>query len=101
MRNRKSPLTPLARNLRHQSTDAERRLWSMLRNRTLLGHKFRRQFPIGSYVADFVCLEKKLIVELDGGQHVDNAERDAQRSEFLKSEAYSVLRFWNDDALLR
>jgi len=101
MRNRKTPLTPFARELRKDSTDAERKLWALLRNRTLLGCKFRRQFPIDPYVADFACVEKRLIVELDGGQHVDAAPRDAERTAFLESRGYAVLRFWNDDVLLR
>lgn len=101
MRNRKTPLTPFARGLRKESTDAERKLWALLRNRALVGCKFRRQFPIDPYVADFVCVEKRLIVELDGGQHVEDAERDEKRTAFLKSRGYTVLRFWNDDVLLR
>jgi len=101
MRNRKTPLTPFARGLRKESTDAERKLWTLLRNRTLLGCKFRRQFPIDPYVADFVCVEKRLIVELDGGQHAESAEHDEERTAFLKSKGYAVLRFWNNDVLLR
>ena len=101
MRNRKTPLTPVARELRKDSTDAERRLWSLLRNRTLIGCKFRRQFPIDPYVVDFACVEKRLIVELDGGQHVEDVERDERRTIFLRNKGYAVLRFWNDDVLLR
>ena len=96
MRNRKTPLTPVARELRKDSTDAERRLWSLLRNRTLIGCKFRRQFPIDPYVVDFACVEKRLIVELDGGQHVEDVERDERRTIFLRNKGYAVLRFWND-----
>ena len=101
MRSRRSRLTPLARSLRAGSTDAERHLWRLLRNRSLVGYKFRRQFPVDRYIADFVCIEKQLIVELDGGQHVEAAARDEQRSLALQAHGFRVLRFWNDDVLLR
>ena len=89
----------LARNLRTNQTDAERLLWRHLRNRQLSGHKFRRQQIIGPYVVDFVCLENKLIVELDGGQHMENAASDSQRSAFLHSQGFRVVRFWNNELL--
>ena len=79
-------------------TDAERRLWSLLRNRQLDGHKFRRQHPIGTFVADFVCIEHRLIVELDGGQHADSAY-DARRTTWLEGQGWRVIRFWNNDFL--
>ena len=79
-------------------TVAERKLWSVLRNRQLEGAKFRRQQPIGPFIADFVCQERRLIVEADGGQHVEN-EADARRTTFLESKGYRVLRFWNNDIL--
>jgi primosomal protein N' (replication factor Y) len=101
MRNRKTTLTPFARELRKGSTDTERKLWALLRNRALLGCKFRRQFPIAPYITDFACIEKRLVVELDGGQHVDQAEHDEQRTAFLKAEGYTALRFWDNDVLLR
>ena len=77
------------RALRREQTDAERRLWLALGDRRLAGVKFRRQHPIGAWIVDFVCLERKLIVELDGGQH----------TEFLVRHGYRVLRFWNNEAL--
>jgi len=89
----------LARKLRKASTDAELRLWLQLKNRNLGGFKFRRQHPIPPYVVDFVCIEQKLIVELDGGQHAEQTARDAERTAFLESKGFRVIRFWNDEAL--
>ena len=88
-----------ARNLRRQQTEQEKILWSILRNRQFYGLKFKRQVPIGVYIADFCCNEKKLIIELDGGQHnePDSIEYDKKRTEFLKGEGYKVIRFWNND----
>ena len=94
-------LKELARNLRKNSTDAERKLWQHLRNRQIAGYKFRRQVVIEPYIVDFVCLEKKLIVELDGGQHLLMTNEDKLREEYLKKKGFSILRFWNDDVLLR
>jgi len=88
-----------ARALRKNMTDAVRALWHSLRNRQLGGFKFRRQKPIGSYIADFVCIEKKIIIEVDGGQHALQKEHDIKRSEYLKEEGYRVLRFWNNEVL--
>ncbi len=90
-----------ARRLRRDSTDAEQALWSRLRDRRLGGVRFRRQAPIGPYITDFVSHERKLIVELDGGQHADRRAYDARRTRWLESRGYTVLRFWNDDVLLR
>ena len=87
-----------AQRLRRELTDTERKLWSVLRNRQLEGAKFRRQQPIGPFIADFVCQEQRLIIEADGGQHSDNAA-DARRTAFLESKGYRVLRFWNNDIL--
>jgi very-short-patch-repair endonuclease len=87
-----------AQRLRREMTDAERRLWSALRNRGLDGAKFRRQQPIGPYVADFVCQEGRLIVEADGGQHAESVS-DVRRTAFLESLGYRVLRFWNNEIL--
>ncbi|MEA1901141.1 MAG: endonuclease domain-containing protein [Thermodesulfobacteriota bacterium] len=89
----------LATKLRKNMTDAERLLWQHLRNRELGGYKFRRQRPIGPYIVDFVCLEKKLVVEVDGGQHAGQIELDAERSDYLKKKGYRVLRFWNNEVL--
>jgi very-short-patch-repair endonuclease len=90
-----------ARKLRKNLTDAERCLWSRLRRRQLDGYKFRRQHAIGIYVCDFVCLEAKIIVELDGSQHLDQAPHDLHRDVFLRTQNFRVLRFWNADVLAR
>ena len=90
-----------ARYLRRAATDAERRMWSRLRDRRLFGLRFRRQQPCGPYIADFVCPEKKLIVEIDGGQHAAQVERDCVRTDYLRAMGYRVLRYWNNDVLLR
>jgi len=79
-------------------TDAERRLWYGLRAHRLAGHKFKRQVPIGSYIVDFACLSRKLIVEVDGGQHSESL-RDKRRDAWLKTQGFEVLRFWNNDVL--
>jgi very-short-patch-repair endonuclease len=84
-----------ASRLRRDSTDVERRLWSALRNRQLEGAKFRRQATLGRYVVDFLCVESRLIVELDGGQH--GGEVDAVRTAWLEAAGYRVLRFWNHE----
>ena len=86
-----------ARTLRRSATDAETKLWHDLRNRQLGGLKFRRQATIGYHVVDFLCAEKRLVVELDGGQHTP--ERDAARTAQLEALGYRVIRFWNNDAL--
>ncbi|HEX8009428.1 MAG TPA: endonuclease domain-containing protein [Casimicrobiaceae bacterium] len=90
-----------ARGLRRNETDAERKLWYFLRDRQLGGHKFRRQHPIGPYVADFVCLDRALIVELDGGQHAEQRRYDERRTEFLGKQGFKVIRFWDNEALLQ
>ena len=90
-----------ARKLRNSATDAERRLWQHLRLKQLGGFKFRRQVPIAGYIADFLCRELKLIVELDGGQHAEQSAYDKERTLELEAEGYRVLRYWNDDVLLR
>ena len=86
------------RDLRTNMTEVERRLWLQLRSRRFAGFKFRRQRPIGPYIVDFVCLERALIIELDGSQHVES-EHDEQRTQYLNEQGYSVLRFWNTDIL--
>ena len=87
------------RRLRRDQTDAERKLWSRLRARQVNGAKFRRQHPIGRYIADFCCPERRLVVELDGGQHVCQAEADRRRTTYLLQQGYQVLRFWDNDVL--
>ena len=89
----------LARKLRKSTTDAELRLWLQLRNRNLGGFKFRRQHPLPPYIVDFICIEQNLIVELDGGQHIEQITHDTNRTAFLESKGYRVIRFWNDDVL--
>jgi very-short-patch-repair endonuclease len=89
-----------ARALRHAPTDAERKLWYLLRSLKPLGLHFRRQAPIGIYIADFVWHAGKIVVELDGSQHADlRSAHDAKRTEWLQSQGYRVLRFWNNDVL--
>src|SRR5205807_9314645 len=73
-------------------------VWYRLRAHRFDGHKFKRQVPIGSYLVDFACLGRKLVIEVDGGQHADNAS-DATRDRYLRSEGFRVLRFWNNDVL--
>ncbi|KRC80249.1 endonuclease domain-containing protein [Sphingomonas sp. Root241] len=85
-----------ASRLRREATDAERLLWGMLRDRRLVGHKFRFQATIEPFVVDF-CVEARLIIEVDGSQH--NAEADAGRTQFLQSRGYRILRFWNSEVL--
>jgi very-short-patch-repair endonuclease len=98
MRSAKDAKTNLARQLRKHSTNAERKLWRCLRARSLAGIKFVRQQPIGPYVVDFVCRERRLVIEVDGGQHADN-KRDAIRDQWLAERRYRVLRFWNNEVL--
>jgi very-short-patch-repair endonuclease len=88
-----------ARALRQRLTDAERKLWHHLRDRQLGGWKFRRQHPVGPYIVDFICLEKKAVIEVDGGQHAENEEADRQRSAYLEKMGYHILRFWNNEVL--
>ena len=90
--------TTRARRLRREATDAENRLWYVLKNRAFLDLKFARQVPVGRYIADFVCREIGLIIELDGSQHAESV-RDELRTAHLVAEGYDVLRFWNSDVL--
>jgi len=96
MRNAKSQQH--AKTLRQQLTDAEQKLWQRLRNRQLAGCKFRRQVPIGPYIADFACLEAHLIVEVDGGQHLESS-RDGLRDDWFAAKGFTLLRFWNTQVL--
>jgi len=88
-----------ARRLRTHPTEAERLLWRHFRLRQLDGYKFRRQQLLGSYIVDFVCLEKRLIVEVDGGHHAAQVGSDARRAAWLEAEGFRVLRFWNTEVL--
>ncbi len=94
----RSKFTPLAKTLRRNMTKAERKLWRDLKHLKKSGFHFRRQAPIGNYIVDFVCHSHKLIVELDGGHHAENQQRDKdfERQAWLESQGYRVLRFWND-----
>jgi very-short-patch-repair endonuclease len=94
-----SAATRRARRLRTNLTDAERTLWRHLRLRQVNGLRFRRQQPIGRFVADFACLERRLLIELDGGQHAERSEEDAGRTAWLEKQGFRVLRFWNNDVL--
>ena len=85
----------LARAMRKRQTPAEARLWSRLRNGGMMGVKFRRQVPIGPYIADFASRTARLVIEADGGQHGEQEEADRERTEFLERRGYTVLRFWN------
>ena len=88
-----------SRQLRKNMTPQERKLWYIIKNRQFNGYRFRRQFPLGQYIVDFICREKKIIIEIDGGQHneIKNIQYDNERTEYLISEGYKVLRFWNND----
>lgn len=95
-----SRLTSLARNLRQNQTEAEQKLWFELRNRRFLGLKFRRQVAIEGYIADFMCVEQGVIIELDGGQHTEAEDHDRERSDVLESRGFIVKRYWNNDVLV-
>jgi very-short-patch-repair endonuclease len=88
-----------ARALRTDMTDAERMLWQALRGKQLHDARFRRQHPVGKYIADFACPDEKLIVELDGGQHQEQVAYDEARTVFLRAQGWEVLRFWNNEVL--
>jgi very-short-patch-repair endonuclease len=92
-------MTKRAKELRKNMTDAEKKIWQMIRKRQILGNKFRRQVPIGPYIADFVCFEKKVIVEIDGGQHKTREGYDQKRTKWFQSQGFRVIRFWNNDVL--
>jgi len=90
-----------AKQLRKSSTEAEKRLWRLLRAKQLAGYKFRRQEPIGSYIVDFVCFRPPLVIELDGGQHDATMQRhhDERRTAWLHAQGFTVIRFWNNQLL--
>jgi len=89
----------IAKVLRKNFTDTERVLWKHLRAKQMKGCKFRRQEPVGSYIVDFVCHEKLIVIEVDGGQHTTDRERDSERDKWLKGQGYKVLRFWDNEVL--
>ena len=88
-----------ARNLRNNMTEQERKLWNIIRNRNFYGYRFLRQYVIGQYIVDFICREKKVVIEIDGGQHneSENIEYDKQRTKYLENKGYKVIKFWNND----
>ena len=88
-----------ARILRNNPTDAERILWRHLRFRQLVGYKFRRQRPIGRFIVDFVCLEKNLVIEIDGGQHSEQKSYDSKRDAWIRTKGFRVLRFWDHEVI--
>jgi very-short-patch-repair endonuclease len=88
-----------ARKLREMQTDVEIKLWRHLRRRQLNGAKFRRQHPVGPFITDFCCVEHRLVVELDGGQHTEQSNADQQRTNFLNDHGFRVLRFWNNEVI--
>jgi len=95
----RQPLRNFARTMRHVPTDAEAKFWRAVRGRQFGGYKFKRQYLVGSYIVDFVCLEGHLVVELDGGQHGSQEDYDAQRTTYLNGQGFRVLRYWNDEFL--
>ena len=95
-KNESYTLITRARSLRNNPTDAETRLWQSIRRKQVAGLRFRRQVVIGQYITDFCCPDRKFVIELDGGQHLDQQEYDARRTVFLESKGYTVLRFWDD-----
>ena len=88
-----------AKSLRANQTETEQRLWYHLRAHRFMGLKFKRQKPMGRYIVDFVCMERGLIVELDGGQHADAVMKDQRRDAWLRGQGYTVLRFWNNEVM--
>ena len=96
------PVTALAKSraraMRKQPTDAERALWHVLRDRRLAAMKWRRQIPVGPFIVDFLCFERRLIVECDGAQHADSP-RDAARDDWLRAQGFAIQRFWNNEVL--
>jgi very-short-patch-repair endonuclease len=90
-----------SRELRLNATPAERKLWEQLSARKVVGIRFNRQFPIGPFICDFVSRSAKLIIEVDGGQHAVDVEKDRARTAYLEAQGYRVIRFWNNDVLER
>ena len=88
-----------AKELRKNSTPQEKKLWDIIKNRQISGYRFVRQYPIGNYIVDFACRKKKLVIELDGGQHneTENIIYDKKRTDYLEANGYKVIRFWNND----
>ena len=99
-RNRIPPLTTArARSLRSNMTDVERRLWMALKGKQIAGYRFRRQHPIDTYIVDFACVERMLVIELDGSQHQNQEAYDEDRSRYLNQQGWQIVRFWNNEVL--
>jgi very-short-patch-repair endonuclease len=98
MRGRNERRSTTSRQLRVSQTDAEKKLWYALRNRQICGLKFVRQEPVGRYTCDFVCREKRIVIEVDGGQHA-GSKQDTVRDRYLREQGYRVFRYWNNDVL--
>ena len=94
-----SSIKQFSRDLRNNLTEAEKKLWRHLRQSQFHGLKFRRQEPVDGYIADFICLEKRIIIELDGGQHAEAEVYDQKRTSTIEAAGFKVLRFWNNDVL--
>jgi len=92
-------MSTLSKYLRSRPTEAEKLIWKHLRARQLEGFKFRRQQPIDKYVVDFVCFERRLIIEIDGGQHSTEKKKDEERDDYLRKNSFEILRFWNNEVL--
>ena len=92
-------LSSNAKQLRKNCTHTEQHLWYFLRAKRLNGYKFKRQYVIDNYIVDFICIEHKLVIELDGSQHMDALDYDLKRTNYLNNKGYKVLRFWNHDVL--
>jgi very-short-patch-repair endonuclease len=90
-----------AKIMRANQTEAEKRLWYHLRAHRFMGLKFKRQKPMGRYIVDFVCMERRLIIEIDGGQHAERVKYDQHRDAWLRGQGYMVLRFWNNEIMLQ
>ena len=96
------PRIPFSRKnspVRKEPTDAEKKLWQLLRRKQLDGYRFRRQVPIGPFIVDFACLAERLVIEVDGGQHAVEADKDARRTRWLEEKGLRVVRFWNNQVL--
>jgi very-short-patch-repair endonuclease len=96
---KRARLADIAKDLRRRSTEAEKALWRTLRNRQLGGFKFRRQQFLGPFIVDFACLEARLVIEVDGGQHAVDKEKDEERDTWLRGQGFQILRFWNHEVL--
>ena len=88
-----------ARRLRRDQTDVEKKLWTRLRSKRFCQFHFRRQFPIGNFIADFACVQSQLVIELDGSQHLDGAAKDAWRTGIIEQRGFRVIRFWDSEVL--